>query len=224
MPLTSAESLRFDIRGLRIVDTGSALREWVSGADDHIALHFFDKPPDIAASLSDITGIRHFYRERAVAAGSGLVEAEVLRVAGCAAIRIIVKTPQAAGGMNYLASLTLPFRDFSYVIKVSCLARGIAGTREAVVLNQALAGGEVTLSPQGVAQGWARDPYGDPGLHPVLWNLSDAQRHDVRFPDHALSRARALLARIEATARLDDTARRAAPFVYRGGRAWWKFW
>ena len=30
--------------------------------------------------------------------------------------------------------------------------------------------------------------------------------------------------RIEATARLNDTVRRAAPFVYRGGRAWWKFW
>jgi len=224
MPLTSAESLRFDIRGLRIVDTGSALREWVSGADDHITLHFFDKPPDIAASLSDLAGIRRFYRERAVAAGAGLVEAELLRVAGCAAIRTIVKSPQAAGGMNYVASLTLPFRDFSYLIKVSCLARGTAGTRESQVLNQSLAGGEVTLSEQGVPQGWARDPYGDPAVHPVLWNLSDAPRHDARFPDHALSRARALLARIEATARLDDTVKRSAPFAYRGGGAWWKFW
>ena len=47
MPLTSADSLRFDIRGLRIFVTGSALREWVSGTDDHIAMHFFEKPQTI---------------------------------------------------------------------------------------------------------------------------------------------------------------------------------
>jgi hypothetical protein len=225
MNLTSAESLRFDIRGLRMTNTGSALREWTTANGDTIGVHFVDGPPEIAADLADIAAVRRYYRERAAADGFGLVEADTLRIAGCAAIRVVFKLPQQPTGMSYLASLILPFRHYCFVVKVHCVERGTTGMRESVILNHALASGEVTPSEHGDMLGWARDPYGDPARHALLWNLSDARAHDARFPDHALSRARSLLDRIEATLRIDDKVRTAPTFVYRSGRKpWWKPW
>ncbi len=225
MNLTSAESLRFDIRGLRMTNTGSALREWVTATGDTVGVHFHDGPPELAADPSDVAGVRRYYRERAVADGSGLIEADTLRVAGCQAIRIVCKVPQQPSGMSYLGALVLPFRDFCFVVDVHCIERSTAGVRESTILNHALASGEVTLSEHGDMLGWARDPYGDPQRAPVLWNLSDARTHDARFPDHALSRTRALLDRVETTLRLDDRVRTAPGFVYRSGkRPWWRPW
>lgn len=225
MALTSAESLRFDIRGLRMTNTGSALREWSTAIGDTIGVHFVDGVPDIAADLGDIAALRQFYREKAVADGMGLVELDTLRVAGIAAIRVVMKVPQQPAGMSYVASLVLPFRDFCFVVDVHCVERGTTGMRESVVLNHALASGEVTPSEHGDMLGWARDPYGHAERHAVLWNLSDARAHDARFPDHALSRARTLLDRVEATLRVDDSVRAAPAFVYRNGRKrWWRLW
>ncbi|MBL8297278.1 MAG: hypothetical protein JNN30_02920 [Rhodanobacteraceae bacterium] len=225
MNLTSAESLRFDIRGLRMTNTGSALREWATANGDTLGVHFVDGPPDIAADLADLTAVRRHYRERARADGFGLLEAETLRVAGCAAIRVVYKLPQQPSGLSYLASLVLPFRQFGFVVKVHCIERGTTGLRESVILNHALASGEVTQSAHGEMLGWARDPYGDTTRHALLWNLSDARTHDARFPDHALSRARSLLARIEGSLRIDDSVRKAPAFVYGGGKkSWWKLW
>lgn len=225
MNLTSAESLRFDIRGLRMTNTGSALREWVTASGDTIGVHFVDGPPDIAADLSDLAAVRRFYRERAAADGFGLIEADTLKVAGCMAIRVVFKLSQQPAGMSYLASLILPFRDYGFVVKVHCVERSTTGLRESTVLDHALASGEVTLSEHGDMLGWARDPYGDPGRQTLLWNLSDARVYDARFPDHALSRARGLLDRLAATLRIDDSVRAAPAFVYRSGRKpWWKPW
>lgn len=225
MNLTSAESLRFDIRGLRMTNTGSALREWATATGDTIGVHFVDGPPDIAADPGDIAALRNFYRERAIADGFGLIEADTLRLAGCTAIRLVLKVPQQPGGLSYLASLILPFREFCFVVKVLCVERGTTGMRESMILNNAIANGEVTPSEHGDMLGWARDPYGDAARPAVLWNLSDARTHDARFPDHALSRARSLLDRIEATLRIDDSVRGAPAFVYRSGRKpWWKPW
>lgn len=225
MTLTSAESLRFDIRGLRMTNTGSALREWSTAIGDTIGVHFVDGVPDIAADVGDVAALRRYYRERAVADGMGLVELDTVRVAGVAAVRVVMKVPQQPAGMSYVASLILPFRDFCFAVDVLCVERGTTGMRESVVLNHALASGEVTPSEHGDMLGWARDPYGHPGRSAVLWNLSDARTHDARFPDHALSRARSLLDRIEATLRIDDSVRAAPAFVYRSGsKRWWRLW
>jgi hypothetical protein len=224
MSLASVESLRFDVRGLRMVDTGSAVRQWVTPVGDTLSLYFFDQPPDLTADIADTAALRRFYREQIAASGGGLIEADALRVADAPAVRLVLKLPQQPAGLSYLASLTLPFRDFSFVIKAHCIERGTTGLRETWVLDQALAGGEAQLDGEGKLQGWTRDPYGDPARQALMWNLSDARRFDARFPDHALSRARALLDRVEATLRLNDSLRGAAPFSGSRGKRWWKIW
>jgi hypothetical protein len=39
-------------------------------------------------------------------------------------------------GVTYLGSLTIPFRDFSFVIKVQCWEEGITGLREALLFDE----------------------------------------------------------------------------------------
>ncbi len=81
-----------------------------------------------------------------------------------------------------------------------------------------------------MAVGWWRDPYDGSTTGPLQANLSEDRKYDAAFPDHPLSRARALLAHLESSIRLDDEVRAAAPF---GGEAeavedpkkpWWKKW
>lgn len=193
---------------------------------DEIGLYHFAMPPDIAADAGDVNAVRRLYRGIAQGAGLGLVEAELTILDGCRAIRVILKAPQQGHGMTYLASLTLPFRDMSWVIKVLCPEHSITGMRDSAVLAKVLASGKVTRSDSGALVGWWSDPYDVTAAGSLLANLSESRDYDADFPEHPLSRARRILGRIEATFSLDARVREAAPFVF-GAKArkkpWWRF-
>ena len=151
----------------------------------------------------------------------GLVEADVIELCGCWALRVIFKKPQSPSGMTYLASLTLPFRDFSYVIKVQCQEHGMTGAREAVA---ALIEGD---SADGFDMAeWAKDPYTGSTQGSVLANTADQRTWDADFPDHPLSRARAVLEHVERTLPIDNRARKSAPFgtTPPPRKPWWRLW
>jgi hypothetical protein len=51
--------------------------------------------------------------------------------------------------MTYVGSLTIPFLDFSFVIKVQCEEKGATGIREAVLLDRRLESGEMPSPSDG---------------------------------------------------------------------------
>ena len=104
----------------------------------------------------------------------------------------LIKSPQEGHGYTYLGSFTIPFRDFSFVVKCQCMERGTTGIREAILTEIAFQSGAMTLDAAGKVTG---------GLD------CDAVEHDPRFPQHPLSRLRRVLGRIEATAVLDPAVR-----------------
>jgi hypothetical protein len=117
--------------------------------------------------------------------GGGLLEYEVAKFADVHCIRSVVKVPSPGGsprGLTYLASLTIPFQQRSFVIKAQCSESGVSGTREAVVMDRAMAEG--TVKPDGdQLLGWALGPHDA--------NLSEDPSLDTEFRKHPLSRARA---------------------------------
>ena len=110
--------------------------------------------------------------------------------------------------MTYLGSITLPFRDFSYVVKIQCMEQGTTGIRDAVILDEKLASGEVTISEKsGTLEGWMQDPYDLTIVGGFARNKSEAEEYDARFPEHPLTRLRQLLGQIEETLQISDDVR-----------------
>lgn len=129
--------------------------------------------------------------------------------------------------MTYLGSLTLPFRDFSFVLKIQCEEHGISGLREAALIAEKLECGEIQLDPDGVGiAGWMRDPYDAARTSGLARTLADDEAYDQRFPEHPLSRARRFLKTAEASVSLSDSIKTAPAFIYRipapGNKPWWK--
>lgn len=98
--------------------------------------------------------------------------------------------------MAYIASLTIPFKSCSFVVKVQAIEAGITGMRDAVIADRLIAEGTISIGETGFLN-WFSDPYNDDFAGGVLMNKSEQDLYDEEFPDHPLSRARQLLEQIE---------------------------
>ena len=208
------DAVTFDVSKHALEQDSPGLRVWRTPAGDALGLFHFAAPPDIGAPLSALAALRAFYRADLERAGFGVVEIELRTVDRCPAVRIISKMAHESGGRIYLASLTFPFRDFSYVLKLQCNEHGITGIRDTAVLMTMMGDGAVTVDDEtGEMQGWADDPY-DPELRgPLVRNRSERVEHDAEFPEHPLSRARERLDALEKSLRIAASVRDAAPFT-----------
>ena len=227
--MRSFDSIFFDATGFTFQGDTDGPRVWHTEAGDGLGLFHFEKPPNIEADLNALNDVRRFYRKSILSAGLGLIEVETPEIDGCLAARTIAKTPQKPHGMTYIGSITLPFRDFSYVVKIQCAEQGIIGLRDAAILDLLLGAGQITFSGAagGKISGWAQAPY-DPAINaPLLRNLSEDEKYDAQFPDHPLSRVRAALRQVQFSLRLAPEVKHAPPFVYSApqtAKAWWKKW
>lgn len=222
------ELITFDTSGFKSQGDINGTRVWYSPENDGVGLYYYGIPPDINCDIAKVQVVRDFYRQFASNAGLAIIEVETLMIGGCHAIRTIIKAPQRPTGMTYLGSITLPFRDFSFVLKVQCAEQGATGFREAVVLDQLISSGEVTVSSDGKIQGWMKDPYDSSIEAPLMRNQSEACEYDNQFPDHPLSRARNVLNHIEKTLAIAPEVLSSASFegqaLANKSKPWWKRW
>lgn len=184
----SLDSVSFDTTELTFKAQEPNRKYWHSTLGDGMAMYFFPKRPDIPNDLKSMDGLRAFYLSLLNGSSAKLVEVTTMVVGGCAAVRTIIKSPQQPHGMTYVGSLTLPFRDFSYVFKAQCEERGMTGMREAVLLDKHLREGKVTIEADGGIRGKSNP---------------DDDQYDSIFPQHPLSRLRHLLRSFEASCVVD---------------------
>ena len=228
--MRSLDSITFDTGNFIFHGDEDGVRIWYTAEGDGIGLHYFPIPPNIPADLNSLEDVRSAYRKLAAASGNAIIEVESPMVDGCAAVRTIIKVPQQPHGMGYLGSVTLPFRDFSYVIKVQCEELGITGLRDTEVLGELLVTGEVTLDIDGAEGrliGWMQDPYDASIVSTFARNRAEAQEYDARFREHPLSRLRATLNHVQDTLRVGSEISREPRFVFQRTqhqRPWWKMW
>ncbi len=226
--MAALDQVSIDTSSLVYGGEHDGIRVWWTPAGDAVTLHHFPIPPDIPADPSDLAALRTCARSNCHAHGAVLVSLDTTPVDGCTAVRQIVKIAQQPSGMTYVGSLTLPFRDFSFVLKVQAEEHGLTGVRETAVLPEHLQAGTIDLDPEAeVIRGWTRDPY-DPALHDGPYpNLSEAETYDARFPEHPLSRVRPLLRALSEGVHVSDFVRNSPPYVYppaKRHRPWWRLW
>ena len=206
------------------------MRVWYTAGGDPVLLYHFPIRPDLRADPKSAGELRAAYRASVATSGGAIIEVDTPSVDGCDAIRTVFKFPQRPTGMTYLGSITLPFRDFSYVIKVQCEELGITGVREAAVLAELMDVGEIRLDVPGSGgriPGWSRDPYDATAETPLMRNRAEDEAYDARFPEHPLSRLRPVLNHLQHTLRVTEEVKREPRFEYvgrRGKRPWWKPW
>jgi hypothetical protein len=230
--LASEGAFTFDVAGLTLESSRDEVRGWSTPDGAGIGLYHFALPPDIDADLASVEALGRRVQERAAGSGAALVELSRIEVDGCPAVSQIVKIPQQPHGLSYVASIIVPFRDFSFVLKVQASERGMTGVRDAIVLDQAISDGRVSIAIDDggnrTLKGWASDPFGPPGeLRRLKRSLADDERYDELFPEHPLSIVRRTLRRLQPTIRLAPAVRAAPRFEHRPRAApppWWKFW
>jgi len=228
--MTPFDLITFDETGFRKEGDRPDLRVWRSDYGDGMGLYYFAIPPNIPVPLDQIDALRASIRSMLTAAGGAIIELEVVDVNGVPSIRQIIKKPQQPTGMTYVGSFTFPFRDRSLVLKIQCEERGVTGMREAVVLDQLLGNGSVTIS-DGKVEGWSADPYDASIQLPLMRNLAEDSGYDAQFPDHPLSRARRAMTQLQTSLRLHDALRDLPPFDGPSAappppapkRPWWRF-
>lgn len=157
-----------------------------------LSINFFELKPDIAVPIQDVKGMRDQYRQAIAGANGGLIKLEVEKIQGLPIIDLIIKLPMISFGMCYIGSMTIPFRDYSYVIKIESAEQGVTGMRDSVILSKLMSEENLTSDENGL-QGWFKDPYEDSFKGGILMNLSERPEYDIKFPTHPLSIVRSKL-------------------------------
>ncbi|WP_404985217.1 hypothetical protein ACI513_18390 [Chryseobacterium sp. M5] len=162
---------------------------WVNPEENAlISLNFFDIQPNIP-TVKNLDFLKDFYRNSISEANGGVVEVSLLTVNNVPSVKTIFKIPQPESGMTYIASVTIPFENCSFVIKIQAAEVGTTGIRDAVILNQMLMSGEVTLGEDRL-ENWFEDPYNPNFKNGTLMNKSEQEKYDIEFPEHPLSVSR----------------------------------
>ena len=227
--MVSIDSFQFDCSGLHLHHQSHLERAWLTSQEDCVWLYYFAKPPDLPFSLQSIELLRAFDRNNLASAGSAIVEHNIVLLDGCDALKMIFKSPQKPSGMTYVGSLVLPFRDFSFVLKIQCEENGITGLREAEILNRMIESNDVEIDfKNNRIKGWSQDPYDPQFVAPLLRNKAEEEIYDTEFPQHPLSRIRWLLNHYQGSVRVRPEAksqpRFSGPVTNNVRNPWWAIW
>jgi hypothetical protein len=196
-PSASPDSVTFDASRYQFQGDRDGARVWYLPEGGGVGLYFFPRRPDLPAGAASIKQLRDSYTAQ-MAGKLQLVECRVLPLDGVRSIWLLAKgRAEPSGGAVYLGSLTIPFQDFSFVVKIQCAEQGVTGTREALLVNEGLRKGTGHIEgDRFVPEGWSFDD----------------EEFDNRLPRHPLSRVRKELRCIASTLRIDPKVRDEARF------------
>jgi len=193
----SPDSVTFDTSRYSYQGENNGGRIWFLPEGGGLGLYFFPRSPDLPSGLTSVAQLRRFYVAQM---GSKLqvVECRVEALDGIRSVWLIGKGPdEQTGGAVYLGSLTIPFRDFGFVIKLQCQEQGVTGLREALLIDEALKNGTGSIEgDRFVAQGWS----------------TDDEQFDHKVPQHPLSRLRRELRLVASSLRISPKLKGEAGF------------
>ena len=115
-PFTT-NAIGFDTSGLIPRKDEQARKLWLNAYNDVIEFRAFDLPPDIPVRLRDAKALRDFYEDGAKRASGELLLVTVRDVQRVPSVWLELRLPAQPRGSTFVVSLTLPFRDGSFVIK-----------------------------------------------------------------------------------------------------------
>ena len=168
----------------------NGVKLWRTPQGDAIGGFFFDVVPDCPRDLSKDEDLHEFYSKQLETVNGKVVEVTSSSIGSIPVIALIIKMPQETSGMSYLTSITVACDTFSFVVKAQCEEHGITGMREAAL-----------FAKNGIEIGMDFD--------------FDNPEFDEDFPDHPVSRARAIRELLLSSIVLEDNVTKSKPFCRR---------
>lgn len=179
----TVEDLHINVENCEYEGIHNGIKVWHTELGDAFGVYFFEMTPDVPPELSKA---QDYYKQQIGESDGKLVELHVEKIENVQSIRLIAKIPQTPSGMTYIHSITIPFKNFSYVIKGQFEEYGTTGFREAILF----------------------DKYPDLGSTDSF----DNEEYDYEFPKHPLSRARATFKKNIKSISLSKILRSHTPF------------
>lgn len=193
----SPDAIQFDAAGYQFQGVVEGAKIWHLAEGGGIGLYCFNRKPDLPVRAGSVAELKASYAGK-LDPGQTLVACEVFPLDGVRGVWLIIKTVDASTRFAiYVGSLTIPFRDFSFVVKVQCQEQGVTGMRESLLVAEALRNGTGRIE--------------DGRFVPEGWSFDDEQ-FDKKLPQHPLSRVRRELRHIAGTIRIDAKIKSMAGF------------
>ncbi len=153
-----------------------------------------------------IDNIREGMRNQTAQSGGVLISSDIHdfgKVEGVISI-FKSKTPNPTG-FQFSASIIICYRDFFYAINLQAEERGITGIRESTIWAA------LKIPPEN--KEWFNHPYGTEfNDNEVKYNLSDDSVYDEKFPNHPLTRIRAMINSIANTISFSEELKYSEPY------------
>ena len=193
----SPDSVIFDVSRYEYQGARDGAKVWHTADGDGLGIYFFQRQPDIPSGLTSTLQLRESYSSQ-LGNKFRVIECQVKKIDNVPTVWLIVGgLDEQTRGSVYVGSLTIPFRDFSYVIKMQTHERGTTGMREAMLVAQALNDGTGGIQ--------------DGKFVPNGWSFDD-ERFDNMLPKHPLSRLRQELRLIAQSVKIDVKVKREVSF------------
>jgi hypothetical protein len=205
----SLDSISLPLERWEQIDSGDHnYRYTFKDSKDLLSIWFFEGKPDVPSVSSKEKLLTHYRKEIKDHFG-GIIEVETLSIKGIPSVKSILKFPGDSGeGPIYLGSITIPFEEFGFVIKLQSFSNEDWKLRESFVLGL-VKNDYPKEEKQEILENWAKDPYGNTKVKGELHNFAERLEFDEQFPDHALSRLRNQLKWIQNNVRLNSAVMEA---------------
>ncbi|WOX06131.1 hypothetical protein [Microbulbifer pacificus] len=198
--------------------SGENVKNWHDGNGVLMRLQCIGPDKELSDLLSDENAMREYFRANLAAQGVGVVECDSVIISGYPSARAIGKIVASGESAQYIASLSMPLMDRSFVLSLYSREDGMTGLRDAIVFDKYLSeSGDDVLNDDGIPSGWACDPYFPEYKGPSLRNNADSEEYDSQFPEHPLSKVRSKMNQVCKSINIVDVEE-VTP------RPWWKFW
>lgn len=199
--------------GFQQISSKRDIKLWNDNNSRELSLHFFKKKPDLP--FLDKENLITFFRNQVSTNNGAIIEIESFKINDFDIVKTILKFNIGNNelGLNqivYLGSLIIPFKNYSFVIKINSFDEGVTGIRESIIFNDLLVekDGDLFL----VQESWSKDPYDSEFKSDFLMNTSELEIYDEKFDEHPLTLIRNKLKMIEKEIKFDHELKNIEKF------------
>ncbi len=197
--MPTLDCIVFNTSGWTPEEATDDLIAWTNEAGDRLEYRISNKSPVLPA-LYPIDLVQKFAGEHWQNDSTALISVDVLSVRGMSIVRSVLKHRLSDEQHSYHGRIHLPFRDFSYEIRVKMAAVDAPTPREGKI-HAELASDE----------SWDQAPY-HPAPAGYLCCRADHEQFDEQFPQDSLTLLRLELVKIIASLQTIREVRNSIPF------------
>ncbi|MES2792465.1 MAG: hypothetical protein V4719_22810 [Planctomycetota bacterium] len=206
--MLSIDDVQFDTTGWEPrPESAENRRSWGNACGDVLSVRYYAAPPQMP-SLFRLQALKDYHLQQLKAANGTILSLDLLQVKGVSVGKLLFKTQHPGGGWGYVGTLFLPYRDFSYSIRLQAVERAGDEARGQHVWNWLHESQPPDANCLALWFGLDEVPE-DTNVARLC--LADEERWDRTFPHHPLSRLRAELYRLIPTLLVSRDVKNSAP-------------